>query len=102
MANNPRYLVPLAKDEVESIIKFLRLFGGPPEDALLQRFERRLRQIASHEERPPTASHSLSDAFTGSRALRGAHERRTAHRGTHGPHRASLVSSEPHTRACHA
>lgn len=50
MANNPRYLVPLAKDEVESIIKFLRLFGGPPEDALLQRFERRLRQIASHEE----------------------------------------------------
>ena len=50
MANNPRYLVPLAKDEVESIIKFLRLFGGPPEDALLQRFERRLRQIQSHEE----------------------------------------------------
>lgn len=50
MANNPRYLVPLSKDEVESIIKFLRLFGGPPEDALLQRFERRLRQIASHEE----------------------------------------------------
>ena len=50
MANNPRYLVPLSKDEVESIIKFLRLFGGPPEDALLQRFERRLRQIASHED----------------------------------------------------
>ena len=50
MANNPRYLVPLAKDEIEYIIKFFRFFGGPPEDALLQRFERRLRQIASHEE----------------------------------------------------
>jgi Holliday junction resolvase len=50
MANNQRYLVVLSKDEIESIIKFLRLFGGPPEDALLQRFERRLRQIASHEE----------------------------------------------------
>lgn len=50
MTSNRRYLVPLSKDEVESIIKFLRLFGGPPEDALLQRFERRLRQIASHEE----------------------------------------------------
>lgn len=49
MANNQRYLVVLSKDEIESIIKFLRLFGGPPEDALLQRFERRLRQIASHE-----------------------------------------------------
>jgi len=50
MANNQRYLVALSKDEIDSIIKFLRLFGGPPEDALLQRFERRLRQIASHEE----------------------------------------------------
>ena len=50
MANNQRYLVVLSKDEIESIIKFLQLFGGPPEDALLQRFQRRLRQIASHEE----------------------------------------------------
>lgn len=45
-----RYQVSLTKSEVENIIKKLRFFGGPPEDALLQRFERRLRQIRSHEE----------------------------------------------------
>jgi len=45
-----RYQVSLTKSEVENLIKQLRFFGGPPEDALLQRFERRLRQIRSHEE----------------------------------------------------
>tara|TARA_R100000406_G_scaffold88069_1_gene73232 strand:- start:1811 stop:2011 length:201 start_codon:yes stop_codon:yes gene_type:complete len=45
-----RYQVNLTKSEVESIIKFLRLYGAHFEDVLIERFERRLRQIQSHEE----------------------------------------------------
>ena len=47
-----RYQVSLTKDEVEYIIKFFRFFGDGvlAIEALLQRFERRLRQIRSHEE----------------------------------------------------
>ena len=47
-----QYQVSLTKSEIENIIKFFRFFGGGVLviEALLQRFERRLRQIRSHEE----------------------------------------------------
>ena len=50
MANNPRYLVPLAKDEVESLVWSLRVNAETRDSPLIRRLERRLRQIASHEE----------------------------------------------------
>jgi len=50
MANNPRYLVPLAKNEVESLVWALRANAETLDSPLIRRLERRLRQIASHEE----------------------------------------------------
>jgi hypothetical protein len=49
VANNPRYLVPLAKDEVESLVWSLRVNAETRDSPLIRRLERRLRQIASHE-----------------------------------------------------
>lgn len=50
MTSNRRYLVPLSKDEVESLVWALRASAESRDSPLIQRFERRLRQIASHEE----------------------------------------------------
>ena len=50
MANNQRYQVSLTKNEIESLVCVLRLSAGSRDSPFIERFERRLRQIQSHEE----------------------------------------------------
>ncbi len=45
-----RYLVPLTKSEIESLVCVLRASAGSLESPFIERLERRLRQIQSHEE----------------------------------------------------
>ena len=49
----PRFSVMLTRTEVETIIRWVRLYrlrGIPIEDHLIERLERRLRQRDAHEE----------------------------------------------------
>jgi len=50
MANNQRYQVSLTKNEIESLVCVLRLSAGSRDSPFIERLERRLRQIQSHEE----------------------------------------------------
>ena len=45
-----RYQVNLTKSEIESLVCVLRLSAGSRDSPFIERFERRLRQIQSHEE----------------------------------------------------
>ena len=50
MANNQRYQVSLTKSEIEGLVCVLRLSAGSRDSPFIERLERRLRQIQSHEE----------------------------------------------------
>ena len=50
MANNQRYQVSLTKNEIESLVCVLRLSARSRDSPFIERLERRLRQIQSHEE----------------------------------------------------
>ena len=45
-----RYQVSLTKSEIESLVCILQVSAGSRNSPFIQRFERRLRQIQSHEE----------------------------------------------------
>ena len=45
-----RYQVNLTKSEIESLVCILQVSAGSRNSPFIQRFERRLRQIQSHEE----------------------------------------------------
>ena len=45
-----RYQVSLTKNEIESLVCVLRLSAGSRDSPFIERLERRLRQIQSHEE----------------------------------------------------
>ena len=45
-----RYQVSLTKSEVEGLVCVLRLSAGSRDSPFIERLERRLRQIQSHEE----------------------------------------------------
>ena len=45
-----RYQVNLTKSEIETILAYIGHDGAEPAHELIERFERRLRQIQSHEE----------------------------------------------------
>jgi len=45
-----RYQVSLTKNEIESLVCILQVSAGSRNSPFIQRFERRLRQIRSHEE----------------------------------------------------
>ena len=45
-----RYQVNLTKSEIESLVCILQVSAGSRNSPFIQRFERRLRQIRSHEE----------------------------------------------------
>ena len=45
-----RYQVSLTKSEIEGLVCVLRLSAGSRDSPFIERLERRLRQIASHEE----------------------------------------------------
>ena len=45
-----RYQVSLTKSEIESLVCVLQVSAGSRDSPFIERFERRLRQIQSHEE----------------------------------------------------
>ena len=45
-----RYQVSLTKSEIESLVCILQVSAGSRNSPFIQRFERRLRQIRTHEE----------------------------------------------------